>query len=281
MPTHSAFPWPANQCNAVLPVLSVALNLDIKDKSKQDWLAKILAAIQILQLILTQITRRIQGLKFSQIETVTLSFAICGVLIYCVNFHKPQNIERPEQLKLEANVSNGVSPGKATTSGTGVSPEQATEIQNDKPSSSFDSTYDSFWAIMLNKQHVSVRLNSFKQQKAPRIPNDSITPYKGSNEAHPAVYLLALASGLFSAIHAIAWDFEFPTRVEKLLWHVATAVSAASPVVGLLGIPLAQLMASAGDPAIFMEGCLRLLKEFHWHCAAEHPVKEAIAELES
>lgn len=36
-------------------------NEDIEDKSKQDWLAKLFAALQILQLILSIITRHIQG----------------------------------------------------------------------------------------------------------------------------------------------------------------------------------------------------------------------------
>ncbi|KAM0246089.1 hypothetical protein ACHAQJ_010341 [Trichoderma viride] len=79
---------------------------DIKDKSKQDWLAKLFAALQILQLILSIITRHMQGVEFSQLETVTLSFAICGVLIYCTYFHKPQNIERAIELKNYTPVSD-------------------------------------------------------------------------------------------------------------------------------------------------------------------------------
>ncbi|KAL9489742.1 hypothetical protein ACSS6W_002019 [Trichoderma asperelloides] len=86
---------------------------DIEDKSKQDWLAKLYAALQISQLILSIITRHIQSVQFSQLETVTLSFAICGVLIYWTYFHKPQNIERAIELKIDTPLSNDVSTNRA------------------------------------------------------------------------------------------------------------------------------------------------------------------------
>ncbi|KAK1245524.1 hypothetical protein MKX08_005153 [Trichoderma sp. CBMAI-0020] len=235
---------------------------DIKDKSKQDWLAKGFAALQISQLILSIITRHIQGLDFSQLETVTLSFAICGVLIYCTYFYKPQNIERPIEFK--HNTHENAAP--------------LSTLQSEK-------TFESFWAIMLNKQTENkqtdnMKADSSKYQKAPRIPNDNIPINKGDNDVHPAVYILALASGLFGAIHAIAWTFEFPTEEEKLLWQIATCISAASPVVGLIAIPFSQFTKAAGDPGLFMGNCLRLMQEFSWHTPNMPWVHNVIKELE-
>lgn len=230
---------------------------DIKDKSKQDWLAKLFAALQISQLILSIITRRIQGLHFSQFETVTLSFAICGVLIYCTYFHKPQKIEQAIELK------------HATSEATA----HFLTLQSEK-------TFDSFWAIMLNKRTDEKETDSSKN-KALRIPNDNVPSNKGTNDVHPAVYLLALASGLFGAIHAIAWKFEFPTEEEKLLWQIATCISAASPVVGLMAIPLSQLTKAAGDPKLFVGNCLRVMQEYSWHTANISWVNDTIKALEN
>lgn len=109
---------------------------DIKDKSKQDWLAKLFAALQISQLILSIITRHIQGVPFSQLETVTLSFAICGVLIYCAYFHKPQNIARAIEFKDD----------------THETAAWFSTLQSEK-------TYDSLWAIMRNKAPSSKEIN--------------------------------------------------------------------------------------------------------------------------
>ncbi|UKZ58785.1 uncharacterized protein TrAtP1_000108 [Trichoderma atroviride] len=245
---------------------------DIKDKSKQDWLAKAFAALQISQLILSVVTRHIQGIDFSQLETVTLSFAICGVLIYCTYFYKPQNIGRPIEFKHDT-------PENAARFST---------LQSEK-------TFDSFWALMLNrqtdnkqtsnkqtsnKQTDDMKANSSKYQKTPRVPNDNIPINKGNNDVHPAVYLLALASGLFGAIHAIAWKFEFPTEEEKLLWQIATCVSAGSPVIGLLAIPFAQFTKAAGDPELFARNCLRLMQEYSWHTPNMPWVRVVIKDLE-
>jgi hypothetical protein len=230
---------------------------DIKDKSKQDWLAKLLTALQISQLILSIITRRIQGIHFSQLETVTLSFAICGVLIYCAYFYKPQNIDRAMRFKSDAH-------------------ETALKISLQRS----EQPYDSFWAIMLNKQAALNATDSSKPKKAPRIPNDNVPVYRGNNDVHPAVYLLALASGLFGAIHAIAWKFEFPTEEERLLWQIATCISSGSPIVGLIAISLSQFTKAAGDPELFAGNCLRLMQEFSWHASETSQIDKAIEELE-
>ncbi|KAL6910135.1 hypothetical protein GGI43DRAFT_389417 [Trichoderma evansii] len=244
---------------------------DIKDKSKQDWLAKLLAALQISQLILSIITRHIQGVQFSQLETVTLSFAICGVLIYWAYFYKPQNIEMAIELNINAPVSNDALQKGANSTQEAVA--WFSLLQSEK-------TYDSLWAIMLNKHTGSKETDSSKCQKTPRIPNDNIPINKGDNDVHPAVYLLALSSGLFGAIHAIAWQFEFPTDAEKLLWQIATCISAASPVIGLFAIPFAQFTKSTGDPELFAGNCLRLMQEYSWHASDTSRITDTIKELE-
>lgn len=245
---------------------------DIEDKSKQDWLAKLYAALQISQLILSIITRHIQSVQFSQLETVTLSFAICGVLIYWTYFHKPQNINRAIELKFDTPLSNDVSTNRAGDAQKAT--DWISSLQSEK-------TFDSLWAIMLNKQPGSKETDSLERQKAPRIPNDNIPMYKSNTDIHPAVYVLALASGLFGAIHAIAWNFEFPTEAEKLLWKIATSISAASPVVGLLTIPFAQSTKSSGDHELFALNCLRLMQEYSWHALPNiSQVSKAIKELE-
>ncbi|KAK8143935.1 hypothetical protein G3M48_006533 [Beauveria asiatica] len=117
----------------------------IKDRSKQDWLAKTLAAFQILQLIFSVITRSVQGLKFSQLETVTLSFAVCGVLIYYVNIYNPQNIDQAERFDIDASLPSGVSPAPPS-----AIPKTAPQL-DETGLLSVDRSYDTFRAILLNK----------------------------------------------------------------------------------------------------------------------------------
>lgn len=76
------------------------------------------------------------------------------------------------------------------------------------PAVHYERIYEKFWEILTNKNtnanNIDVKIN--------RIPNDNI-PIVLNSSIHPGIFLLALASGLFDALHAIAWEFEFPTAV--------------------------------------------------------------------
>ncbi|KAI9858556.1 MAG: hypothetical protein M1824_004292 [Vezdaea acicularis] len=242
---------------------------EIKDKSKQDLFAKIFAVFQILWLVLSIIVRKFRGLAYSQLELITLVFAVCGVCIYFLYFYKPQNVERririgqkKESLK-EASSRGGL---------------QQTNSERDASSQSqkIKKTYDSLWDVLMNKSHST---SDSSHSPLIRVPNDNI-PLSKSHVAHSAVVFLAFASGLFGALHAFAWDFEFPSRVERYLWRTATCVAAGSPFVGLITIPLAQLTRSAGDPEIFKAKCLRLMSEYSWHVSDKGPINAAYEKLE-
>ncbi|KAM3559760.1 hypothetical protein ARSEF4850_003987 [Beauveria asiatica] len=172
---------------------------DIKDRSKQDWLAKTLAAFQILQLIFSVITRSVQALKISKLETVTLSFAVCGVLIYYVNIYKPQNIDQAERFDIDASPPSGVSPAPPS-----AIPKTAPQL-DETGLLSVDRNYDAFRAILLNKVDTAT-VPGF-ECSPPRIPNDNMPLVEGNKETHPVLYLLALASELFSALNTVARNF--------------------------------------------------------------------------
>ncbi|KAI0540912.1 hypothetical protein GGR58DRAFT_458297 [Xylaria digitata] len=74
----------------------------IKDKSKSDAFAKGLAVIQNLQLVLSLIVRKIRGLPTSQLEIVTLVFAVCGVATFISCWYKPGNVTVPLPLGIRS-----------------------------------------------------------------------------------------------------------------------------------------------------------------------------------
>ncbi|KAH8691557.1 hypothetical protein BGW36DRAFT_304654 [Talaromyces proteolyticus] len=231
---------------------------EIDDRSKQDWFAKIVAVLQFLQLALSLIVRADRSLDFSQLETVTLGFAVCGVVTYILYLPKPQNVQTPIFL----------APGDSRIGGSG-------RILR------YEKTFDSFWGILLNEERRrDDKQESLDKRYVDRVPNDNI-PMSNNQVAHSGIFVLAFASGLFGAMHAIAWNFEFPTHVEQIIWRTATVMAAVSPVVGLIAIPLAQLTVSAGDPQAFMRNCLRLLREYSWHVADKVPVDQAHGDLEN
>ncbi|KAK6860490.1 hypothetical protein PG995_004126 [Apiospora arundinis] len=200
----------------------------IQDISKKDWFAKIIAALQFLHLVSSLIVRTAQNMAFSQLETLTVGFAVCGFFTYLLYWYKPQSVET------YVTINRGFAP-----------------VRNEK-------TFDSFWDVLINNKMM------VHTTPAARIPNDNV--FISENQwGHPGIFLLALASALFGAIHAIAWDFEFPSVQEKMLWHVATIISVASPVVGLLLIPVTQWTFPSAHANAFIGNCLRLLREYSWH----------------
>ncbi|KAI3326730.1 hypothetical protein HD806DRAFT_488021 [Xylariaceae sp. AK1471] len=220
---------------------------DLKDKSKTDYFAKAIAVIQITQLILSLILRKVQHLAFSQLETLTLAFAICGVLTYICSWYKPQNVQRPIQVFLH-------------------------KVDEGLPHNIKRRTFDSLWQVLTNSKAANDR------QPLERIPNDNI-PKTKADETHYALYVLTVLTAGFGSIHAIAWNFEFPTFTEQLLWRVATLVSTAVPPVALLAIPLSQITVSWGDSHDFRDICLDAMREYSWHVADNQTVRFAMETL--
>lgn len=220
---------------------------DLKDKSKADYFTKALAVIQITQLLLSLIVRAVRHLAFSQLEALTLAFAICGVLTYICSWYKPQNVKRPIQVHLR-NLERGLPP----------------KIQR--------RNFDGLWQVLTNSKMES------DNKPIDRIPNDNI-PKAGLHGTHYGLYLLTILTAGFGSIHAIAWNFEFPTLAEQILWRAATLISTAVPPAGLLTIPLSQILRPWGDSHEFMCTCLHVMREYSWQSVDTGPAQAAMKTL--
>ncbi|KUL81974.1 hypothetical protein ZTR_10712 [Talaromyces verruculosus] len=221
---------------------------DINDKSKTDYFTKGIAVIQIAQLFLSIVVRAVRHLAFSQLETLTLAFAICGVLTYICYWYKPQDVRKPIRVRLQ-------DPG------------------GELPPNLRQRTFDRFWELVTNSK------TKEDGQPLDRIHNDNI-PKVAPQTTHYALYLLTVLTAGFGSIHAIAWNFEFPTSAERTLWRIATLVSATVPPLALVAIPLSQILRPWGDSRDFMRTCLCVLREYSWHVTDKEPVRDATKKLE-
>ncbi|KAJ5635065.1 uncharacterized protein N7484_008378 [Penicillium longicatenatum] len=221
---------------------------DLNDKSKTDYFTKVIAVIQIAQLVLSLVVRAARHLAFSQLETLTLAFAICGVLTYICYWYKPQDVRKPIRVQLRL-------PGK------------------ELPPNFQQRTFDSLWELLTNSR--------IKEDDHPldRIQNDNI-PKVAPQTTHYALYLLTIFTAGFGSLHAIAWNFEFPTSAERTLWRTATLVSTIVPPLALLAIPLSQILRPWGDSRDFMRTCLSVMREYSWHVTDKESVQVAMKKLE-
>ncbi|KAJ4420458.1 hypothetical protein N0V82_004335 [Gnomoniopsis sp. IMI 355080] len=165
---------------------------DIKDKSKADSLAKGLAVLQITWLVVNLIARGVAGLPITQLEIATASFAVVAILTYMANMWKPKDISQPTILP-------GLPAGVPIASEVDHSQSLKDRLLSRNPSS--------------------------KPQS--RIQNDSVW-LEGDV---PVIFgLMSLSSLLFGGLHCIAWNYEFPSLVERDCWRVASLTSALLPL---------------------------------------------------
>jgi len=133
-------------------------------------------------------------------------------------------------------------------------------------------TFDTLSAVLTNRQQAK------GDDALDRIPNDNIPKYQQTT-AHYALFVLAVLTAGFGSIHAIAWNFEFPTLVEKVLWRTATLISTLVPPLALLAIPISQITRQWGDSDEFILTCLHVMREYCWQFPDNKSVRLAMKSL--
>lgn len=73
---------------------------DIEDKSKADILAKSLVCMQVLWPAGQALERKIAGLPTTLLEIHTIVHVFCALLMYCLWFQKPLNVQDPTIINL-------------------------------------------------------------------------------------------------------------------------------------------------------------------------------------
>ncbi|KAF5231304.1 hypothetical protein FAUST_9342 [Fusarium austroamericanum] len=68
----------------------------IDDKSKADYLQKLLVLIQVIWMVMQCIMRKIKNLPLSLLEIHTMVHVVCAVFLYLCWFRKPLDIHQPE-----------------------------------------------------------------------------------------------------------------------------------------------------------------------------------------
>ena len=72
----------------------------------------------------------------------------------------------------------------------------------------------------------------------------SMILYCEDSEAKPLLYFSALAGAAFGSIHCAAWNFEFPSHAEKIMWRTATLTLIGVCLSVFLGVPIQKWVKS-------------------------------------
>ncbi|KAE8442772.1 hypothetical protein EG329_002860 [Mollisiaceae sp. DMI_Dod_QoI] len=174
---------------------------DIEDRNKGDTMVTLLAIGQVLWFLIQLIARLAQQIPTTQLEVVTLAFAICTIATYILLWDKPKDV----QTQIVVNAHRY------------ATPEELIRIAVVGP------------YVFATQRHSECRI---------WIPNNAIHWESARTErtSGPMKYFnLGCAFGIiiFGSVHCVAWDFIFPTVVEQRLlvvyWKLAETENGRSP----------------------------------------------------
>ncbi|KAF2668074.1 hypothetical protein BT63DRAFT_308818 [Microthyrium microscopicum] len=193
----------------------------IADKNKVDGMLRLITLLQVLWFTINVIGRIATRLTVTCLELTTAAFIICAVgTSYCW-LHKPADVEVPEDIySSHSIVEIEKAAWEAAKSDPTIDPNVSREIQTRTPLdflSRKEWAWSKYWTNWINILRNMKIVFAPKQFPVDRFENTVFLPLPKS--LYTIWSLIALA---YSSIFVAAWNFEFPTPIERTLWHIAT-----------------------------------------------------------
>jgi hypothetical protein len=167
---------------------------DLEGKNRADTLLNLLALGQIVWFVI-QLIERLYYHRTTQLEIVTFAFSICAAIIFVLVWNKPKDV----QTTIFINAARYPTPQELIR-------------------------------IAVAGPFVFARKRG--KRGSIWIPNNAIhweSASDGAKDGPMKQFNLGSAFALivFGAVHCLAWNFTFPTLVEKRMWQASSVLSAA------------------------------------------------------
>ncbi len=222
---------------------------DIKDKSKADSLVKLIAVGQSLLVVANVAARRALDMPVTQLEIGTVAFCVVSVFTYLANWWKPKEVEVPTYLRVR------------TRHIYGQFSRQDMQPYLNRMISPIESENRDFAAQLT------------------RIRNDDVWM---EGDVPLVTTMMAISSFVFGGIHCLAWNFEFPTRLEQLLWRISAVATAGLPTLLLVINIFLYLWGTRMARASLLKLLRRSLPNFPetwWESLRDYPPDEEVDAL--
>ena len=197
---------------------------------------KALLIIQVGWFCTNCVSRLVQHLSLSLLEVSTAAHAFCTLVTYLVWWFKPMNIAVPTILREREDMEV-----YALLQCSDLEYDRALEIAGK------EGTGDS-GASQVPEVSAKIILaaNALRHLPTPERPppeprfrhrHSLLVPGSFSNEAPNKALLVSIAAAispiLYGSLHFLAWNSNFPTPLERLLWRVSSIVVTCSGLVGV------------------------------------------------
>jgi len=175
---------------------------ELKDKSKGNALVDIFAVLQTTWFISQYLERWHAHQPRTQLEVMTLAYAVLNILIRGLWYKKPLNVQKP--IDVHGRASGAIKLRKAD-----------------------------IWSDIITfypRGTLHLREGTFIPRRWTSRP---VTIFEFVTAG-----VIAYVGLLFGGVHCLAWRFSFPTITEQVLWRASAVFCTASPVVaaGLLSV---------------------------------------------
>ena len=214
---------------------------NILSRAASSSLSKALLIVQVAWFCTNCASRLFQRLPLSLLEVSTTAHALCTLLTYIVWLSKPLNVPSPTLLREKKaqevyallNCSDDeydealdiaqkrAAGGSSTPTGPGGSEKivlAAGALQHLLPTPERPPRY-----LVFHKSGRMLIPGTFGGEKAP-------------DDKFFLLIAMAISPTLYGLVHFLAWSDQFPTALERLLWHVSSFVVTCSGLVQVFGI---------------------------------------------
>ncbi|KAF8950661.1 hypothetical protein BDZ97DRAFT_2027258 [Flammula alnicola] len=194
---------------------------EIQDRSKGDALSKTLVIGQTTWFVAQCISRQAQGLVTTELELVTLGFAVLNAFMYYFWWNKPLGVQTSVPVYL-LDRNNAES---ATTTGIGATGDAYSTLEVNTVGEIFGRLADMTTAgdPYINETG-TMQMHTFYAMP--------ITEWQDLN----LTGCVSLIGVVFGAIHCAGWNFLFPSHAELILWRISSLV--------IIVVPLSMVLAN-------------------------------------
>lgn len=240
---------------------------DIADKSKGDFFSKSVVILQTGWFIIQIISRFAEHLPVTELEIVTLAFAMLNFMTYGFWWNKPLNVQTPIpilMLPVPLQHKGDFHRENTSTSSFRSEVQSVSKVESNRELKPAESGEKSKSAVEESKP-VAADEEEEEVEEKEEVPH-TLTPTEVFRELLSLLYkhnddlfrpyrhvreilnklsksgtptgvcmVLALITTIFGAIHLIAWDFGFPTPQEQLLWRISAMSITVVPVYMFIG----------------------------------------------
>lgn len=179
----------------------------INDKAKADSLAKALVCLQVTWTVIQATSKKAVGYPISLLEVHTLVHVVCALGLYALWFKKPLGIREP------------------------------TIVESAEFREHLDVFLDAINLLHDHNPNSPRLLRSYMRELEPTVLTKHLELHESTMKKLAFMLVMVCTTG---AIHISAWDFVFPSQVEKLLWRICSIIAVSVPILVVLTVLLAM-----------------------------------------